>query len=102
VIVAPTEEEKEAYRRRDYQIREWEQELVLLAHLPSETRDGVPVALRANIDLPGEADNARAHGAEGVGLYRTEFLVVGRGAPPGEEEQYRAYRRVAEASGGCR
>jgi phosphoenolpyruvate-protein phosphotransferase (PTS system enzyme I) len=101
VIIAPTPEEKEAYRQRDYLVREWEQELVLLAHLPSVTRDGTPVALRANIDLPGEAENARAHGASGVGLYRTEFLVVGRGTPPGEEEQYQAYRRVADAFPGC-
>ena len=97
VIVSPSEEEKAAYRERDYQIREWEQELVLLAHLPSETRDGVRVSLLANIDLPGESENARTHGAEGVGLYRTEFLVVGRSTAPGEEEQLRAYRQVAEA-----
>ena len=97
VIVRPGEDEKRQYRERDVQIREWEQELVLLAHLPSETRDGRKVALRANIDLPGESENARAHGAEGVGLYRTEFLVVGRSTAPGEEEQYRAYRQVAQA-----
>jgi phosphotransferase system enzyme I (PtsI) len=97
LVIHPGEEEKEAYRSRDYQIREWEQELVLLAHLPAVTRDGAPVALRANIDLPGEAANARLHGAEGVGLYRTEFLVVGRATSPGEEDQYRAYRQVAEA-----
>jgi phosphotransferase system enzyme I (PtsI) len=96
IIVSPTEEEKEAYRERDYQIREWEQELLLLAHMDSVTRDGVRVALRANIDLPGESASARAHGAEGVGLYRTEFLVVGRSAAPGEEEQYEAYRQVVE------
>ena len=96
VVVLPTEEDKEGYRQRDYRIREWEQELVLLAHLTSVTRDGTRIALRANIDLPGEGENARAHGAEGVGLYRTEFLVVGRASAPGEEEQYRAYRQVAE------
>jgi phosphoenolpyruvate-protein phosphotransferase (PTS system enzyme I) len=97
VIIAPTEEEKQAYRERDYMTREWEQELVLLAHLPAVTRDGVPVALYANLDLPSEAAAAKMHGAEGVGLYRTEFLVVGRNTAPGEEEQYRAYRQVAEA-----
>ncbi|MDP9349817.1 MAG: phosphoenolpyruvate--protein phosphotransferase [Gemmatimonadota bacterium] len=96
VIVSPTADEKEAYRERDYQIREWEQELLLLAHMESVTRDGVRVALRANIDLPGEAASARAHGAEGVGLYRTEFLVVGRSASPPEEEQYEVYRQVVE------
>ncbi|HEX6372576.1 MAG TPA: phosphoenolpyruvate--protein phosphotransferase [Longimicrobium sp.] len=97
IVIAPTDEEKEAYRQRDYLVREWEQELVLLAHLPAVTRDGLQVALRSNIDLPGEADSARNHGADGVGLYRTEFLVVGRATPPGEEEQYAAYRKVAEA-----
>jgi phosphotransferase system enzyme I (PtsI) len=96
VVVNPSEEEQETYRQRDFQIREWEQELVLLAHLEPVTRDGVRVELRSNIDLPGEAGAARAHGADGVGLYRTEFLVVGRGSPPGEEEQYRAYRQVAD------
>ncbi len=96
VIVDPDEETKALYRDRDVQVREWEQELVLLAHLDSVTRDGVRMALRANIDLPGEAVSARAHGADGIGLYRTEFLVVGRGTAPGEDEQYRAYRQVAD------
>jgi phosphotransferase system enzyme I (PtsI) len=97
VIVGPSEETKQTYRERDFQIREWEQELVLLAHLEPVTRDGLRVELRSNIDLPGEAASASAHGADGVGLYRTEFLVVGRSTAPGEEEQYRAYRQVAEA-----
>lgn len=96
VIVDPSEEQKEAYRKRDFRIREWEQELLLLAHLDAVTRDGVRVALRANIDLPTEAQSARAHGAEGVGLFRSEFLVVGRSVAPTEEEQFRAYRSVAE------
>jgi len=99
VIVEPNEAEKYAYRERDFQIREWEQELLLLAHLDPVTRDGVHVSLHANIDLPSEAESARAHGAEGVGLFRTEFLVVGRNAVPGEQEQYAAYRAVAEAFG---
>ncbi len=97
VIVGPDEREKSMYRERDVSVREWEQELVLLAHLEAVTPDRQPIQLRANIDLPSEAEPARAHGAQGVGLYRTEFLVVGRAAPPEEEEQFRAYRRVAEA-----
>jgi phosphoenolpyruvate-protein phosphotransferase (PTS system enzyme I) len=96
VIVHPTDDDIQAYRRRDFKIREWEQELLLLAHLDSVTRDGVRIPLQANIDLPAEASSARAHGAEGVGLFRTEFLVVGRNAVPGEEEQYEAYSHVAE------
>ncbi|MGH7468826.1 MAG: phosphoenolpyruvate--protein phosphotransferase [Longimicrobiales bacterium] len=96
VIAHPSERDKQIYRDRDIKIREWEQELVLLAHLESVTPDHQPILTRANIDLPGEAENARAHGAQGIGLYRTEFLVVGRNTPPEEEEQYQAYRHVAE------
>lgn len=97
VIVEPSEREVSLYRERDIQVREWEQELALVAHLEPVTPDHQPVLLRANIDLPTEAEIAKAHGAMGIGLFRTEFLVVGRSAVPGEEEQYRAYRRVAEA-----
>lgn len=97
VIVDPTEEQRSAYRARDFRIREWEQELMLLAHLDPVTRDGVRIGLLANIDLPGEAAYAHAHGAGGVGLFRTEFLVIGRSAAPGEQEQFEAYRAVAEA-----
>jgi phosphotransferase system enzyme I (PtsI) len=96
VIGEPTEHEIELYRERDVKLREWEQELLLLAHLEAITPDHLPVQLRANIDLPGEARSARDHGARGIGLYRTEFFVVGRNTPPGEEEQYRSYRQVAE------
>jgi phosphoenolpyruvate-protein phosphotransferase (PTS system enzyme I) len=96
IIIAPTEEDKRVYRERDVKIREWEQELLLLAHLDAVTPDHQPVLLRANIDLPSEAKGARSHGARGIGLYRTEFFVVGRSTPPEEEEQYRCYREVLE------
>lgn len=97
VILHPSERERNLYRDRDIQIREWEQELVLLAHLDPVTPDHHHVQLRANIDLPGEATTARDHGAQGIGLFRTEFLVVGRRALPEEETQYQAYKQVAEA-----
>lgn len=97
IILHPTEEEKKRYRELDFQIREWEQELLLLAHLESETQEGTRIALRANIDLPGEAQSAYAHGADGIGLFRTEFLVVGRNSFPTEEEQFAAYREVLKA-----
>lgn len=96
VIVRPTESEKQAYRERDIKVREWEQELMLLAHLDPVTPDHQAVLLRANIDLPDEAKNARLHGAHGIGLYRTEFFVVGRSKMPEEQEQYECYREVAE------
>jgi phosphoenolpyruvate-protein phosphotransferase (PTS system enzyme I) len=97
VIVLPTSEEQRVYRNRDVRVREWEQELLLLAHLESVTPDRQSVILRGNIDLPGEANTAKEHGAQGIGLFRTEFLVVGQRALPEEEGQYRAYREVAAA-----
>jgi phosphotransferase system enzyme I (PtsI) len=97
VVVSPTETERRLYRERDERVREWEHELGLLAQEEAVTPDHQPVVLRANIDLPGEAEFARTHGAQGVGLFRTEFLVVGRNTEPLEEEQYQSYRRVAEA-----
>ena len=96
VIIDPSEAEKKLYRERDVKMREWEQELVLLAHLDPVTPDHHHVLLRANIDLPSEAATARLHGAQGIGLYRTEFFVVGRSTMPEEDEQYRCYKEVAE------
>ncbi|HEV8247040.1 MAG TPA: phosphoenolpyruvate--protein phosphotransferase, partial [Polyangiaceae bacterium] len=64
---------------------------------PVVTRCGMPIELRGNIELPGEAEIALAQGARGIGLYRTEFLYVNRTTPPDEEEQYATYRRVVEA-----
>lgn len=97
VVLDPTEEDRTVYEERRVQIDEWESELAKLATMDPVTLDGQPVALRANIDLPSEALRAREHGAEGVGLFRTEFFVVGRRSMPGEEEQYEGYRSVVEA-----
>ena len=95
-MLEPDQREREVFEERRSQLLEMEEEILVLAGLESVTRDGQPVALRANMDLPQEAEEAARHGAEGVGLYRTEFLVVGRAVMPGEEEQYAAYRQVAE------
>lgn len=97
VILDPDEADKEAFRARRQKLEIWEDEAALIADLESVTADGQPVALRANLDLPVEVEAARARGADGVGLFRTEFLVVGRNSVPTEEEQYEAYKRVAEA-----
>lgn len=63
---------------------------------PCLTKCGVPIGLRANIELPAEAHIARFEGAQGIGLYRTEFLYIDRAAPPSEDEQYEVYRSVVE------
>jgi phosphotransferase system enzyme I (PtsI) len=100
IVVNPSEEEVEEYRARALRELQEQKSLLALAHEESITLDGVRITLRANVDLPEEADAAAHSGAEGVGLMRTEFLVVGRPLMPDEDEQYRAYRRVVEAFAG--
>jgi phosphotransferase system enzyme I (PtsI) len=76
--------------------------IALVRHLREDrdkqaaTADGIAVHLRANIEFVAEAPLAIDHGAEGIGLYRTEFLYVDRAAPPDEDEQYEVYRGVLE------
>jgi phosphotransferase system enzyme I (PtsI) len=97
IVLDPDDRERQAFHARREKLAVWEDEIAVLAREESVTADGQPVELRANLDLPVEAESARSRGAEGVGLFRTEFLLVGRSTMPTEEEQYDAYRRVAEA-----
>jgi phosphotransferase system enzyme I (PtsI) len=99
-VINPSHEDVEVYRERARREAEDETELRALVHADAVTQDGVRLTLRANLDLPEDADYASNSGAEGVGLMRTEFLVVSRTTMPDEEEQYREYRRVVEAFGG--
>ena len=100
LVINPTHQDIEAYRERSRQEAVAEAELRQLATLEAVSTEGIRVTLRANVDLPEEAELAANSGAEGVGLLRTEFLVLGRATMPDEEEQYRAYKRVVEAFGG--
>ncbi|HEY7861382.1 MAG TPA: putative PEP-binding protein, partial [Gemmatimonadaceae bacterium] len=84
--------------RREARLTE---ELELLRSAEPITIDGQRLVLRANVDFPEESDFAARSGADGVGLMRTEFLVVGRTTMPDEEEQFRAYKRVAESFHGA-
>ncbi len=97
IVLEPDASDHAVYQSRRRQIERWADEIVVIAEQESVTSDGQPVSLRANLDLPIEADAARRHGAQGVGLFRTEFLVVGRNSMPSEEEQYESYRKVVEA-----
>ena len=98
--VNPTEAEVKDYRRRARREAEVQAELRQFATLEPVTQDGTRITLYANVDLPEEAEAAAESGAEGVGLMRTEFLVLGRATMPDEEEQYRAYARVVDAFNG--
>lgn len=71
-------------------------ELKALREIPSTTADGRHIVLSANIELPVDVESVAENGAEGIGLYRTEFLFVNRDTLPSEEEQYATYRKVAE------
>ncbi len=100
LVIDPSPNELEAFRSRADALARNEAELALLTDVEAVTTDGVHLTLRANVDLPEDAEFAARSGADGVGLMRTEFLVVGRATMPDEEEQYRAYRRVVEAFDG--
>lgn len=99
LVVRPTAAELTAAAARAAHEKRSREELALLANADAVTRDGVRITLRANVDLPDEAAAAAASGAEGVGLMRTEFLVVGRTTMPDEQEQYAAYVKVIAAFG---
>ena len=71
--------------------------LIELRETKSTTRDGRHIVLSANIELPEDLSAVAANGAEGIGLYRTEFLYLNRTTLPTEEEQYETYRKVAES-----
>jgi phosphotransferase system enzyme I (PtsI) len=100
LVINPTDAEVAVFHHRAEREARDEAELRHLLTADAVTSDGQRITLRANVDLPEESVLAATSGAEGVGLMRTEFLVVGRAAMPDEEEQYRAYRKVVEAFGG--
>ncbi|MBM7866245.1 phosphoenolpyruvate--protein phosphotransferase [Heliobacterium gestii] len=100
VSLSPPAPERHAALARIAEQAERRQRDLAEAALPAVTRDGVTVQLAANIGVPGEVENARALGAEGVGLFRSEFLFMGRDTFPSEEEQFLAYRQAAEGCGG--
>ncbi len=88
------------YRQRLIALGARRDRLRRLLHEPCQTRDGQPVALLANLELPEDAQIARANGATGVGLYRTEFLYMNRVGQPDEEEHLAAYRHAIRGLGG--
>ena len=100
LIVAPDEVVLAEYRLRQHQIELARQKLKRIRGTPAATRDGTVVDLHANIELPQDIEQVRASGATGVGLFRSEFLFLNRDDLPGEDEQFEAYRHVAQAMRG--
>ncbi|MBC7203614.1 MAG: phosphoenolpyruvate--protein phosphotransferase, partial [Pusillimonas sp.] len=100
VLVNPADFVLEEYRRRQAAYADDRAELGRLKDTDSVTLDGVQVKLEANIELPEEAEQALASGADGIGLFRSEFLFMGRRDLPDEQEQYEAYAAVVKAMQG--
>jgi len=100
VIVNPDPRVLDEYRLRAEQIELEKTKLRQLRSAPTQTIDGIEVALHANIELPGDVPDALDGGAEGIGLFRTEFLFLDRGDMPDEQEQYEAYKKVVKGMAG--
>lgn len=100
VIVNPDARVLEEYRLRTEQIELEKSKLRQLRNARTQSLDGVDVALHANIELPGDVAVALDGGAEGIGLFRTEFLFLNRGDMPDEQEQFEAYKKVVKGMGG--
>ncbi len=99
VTVHPTEETLQRARSEIERIEAYTDKLTSLQSLPAETTDGRRITLSANIELPTEVKHVLDSGAEGVGLYRTEFVYMNRSDLPSEEEQLEAYKTVLESVG---
>jgi len=97
IILRPDEETVARYRHEVDQQRSAAVKLESIRDLPAETLDGQRIQLLGNIEFPSEVQQCQERGADGIGLYRTEFLYLGRDDDPTEEMHYQAYREVAEA-----
>jgi len=96
MVVCPDEETLKGFEKRRKYIIKKTAELSELKLLPAETRDKRKIELSANIELPQDTDSALEYGAEGIGLFRTEYLYLAQSDLPTEEEQYQAYQQVAD------
>jgi phosphotransferase system enzyme I (PtsI) len=96
MVVCPNEGTLREYEKRRKYILKKTAELAELKSLPAETLDGRKIELSANIELPIETGSALEYGAEGIGLFRTEYLYISKAGFPTEDEQYEAYIEVVE------
>ena len=99
VLINPDPNTLDRYHAKVLNLQAHEVRLARLRQLPAETTDGRRIGLCANIESPDEIAMAIERGAEGVGLYRTEFLFFEKGSAPSEEEHYAAYCRAVETLG---
>jgi phosphotransferase system enzyme I (PtsI) len=99
LILNPDDETRERYVQARHRFSTFEKGLSELRELPAVTQDGTPCLLLGNIEFPNEAKHCLERGADGVGLYRTEFLYLNRSTDPTEEEHVDAYMTVVKTMG---
>jgi len=97
VLVDPDTSTQYYYEKRQREVKRYYSSLSRLKHAPTESEDGIPINLMANIELPKDFETVRDVGAGGVGLYRTEFLYMNRETTPDEEEHFETYMAVLKA-----
>ncbi|MDL1872051.1 phosphoenolpyruvate--protein phosphotransferase [Deltaproteobacteria bacterium PRO3] len=97
VILNPSPKQEKEFEANRLHENALQKVLLKDIHLPAETRDGYRVRLAANMELTEEIHSIKEHGAEGVGLYRTEFLFLNRKQPPTEEEHFENYKKVLKS-----
>lgn len=102
VIVNPSDEQLREYSTRKAEYEEYKTRMRSYVDRPSVTADGVQVELASNIGGIDDLEKVLANGADGIGLFRTEFLYMGRSSFPSEEEQYSVYKHVLEKMNGKR
>lgn len=100
IVIKPLPETVENYQEKLKKQMEMKEYYAQLAPLPAETTDGVRVQLAANIGAHTDMDSALSYGCEGVGLFRSEFVFMGREDIPTEEDQFRAYKEAVEKCAG--
>ncbi|HEV7777817.1 MAG TPA: phosphoenolpyruvate--protein phosphotransferase [Luteibacter sp.] len=100
VILHPTAQDLARYRTWQREAAQEGRRLAALASAPTLTRDGAHIRLFANAELPADVAQCRARGADGIGLYRSEFLFLRQRGLPSEEEQFHAYRDLVIGMGG--
>ena len=100
IIINPDKDTLARYQTRRAELERQARKLERLRDVPSITRDQQTVKLQANIDLPGEIDAALSSGAEGIGLFRTEYVFMNRDDLPSEDEQYAQLRNIVEGMEG--
>lgn len=96
VIINPEEKLRNNFFEKQKEYKRYLIDLVKLKEIPAKTKDGYKIDLLANIEYPDEVDSALENGAEGIGLFRTEYLFLNRKDLPSEEEQFKNYKTIAE------